>query len=98
MGNESCGGRFSAWRVPCARYHRIIDLHAFRDLVARGEMTSADFLTVGNSNGREHPASHMHVEEDVREFFKEYSAYKVSERLLTGLRGTTTLSLEAESD
>lgn len=78
-------GASAAWRVSCARYHRIIDLHAFRDLVARGVVTSADFLTVGNSNGREHPASHMHNEEDVRKFFEEYSTYKVSERLLTGL-------------
>lgn len=62
------------------RYHRILDLRAFRNMIANGDIDAEGFVTI-RSDKHETILRHAEIEDDVVKLFHEYKKAKVTQAI-----------------
>lgn len=73
------------------RYHRILDLPTFRNMVANG-VIPADEIASLTSDNKEFVTGRLATEDDVKEYFKDYLGSKVFTWELCGSAGLSIYS------
>lgn len=79
IANAQCMTRFCSDIFAClvTRYHRILDLRAFRHMVSKGVIPADQFINI-QSEQHEMIMGHIRDETQLIEYFKEYEGSQAS--------------------